>query len=330
MNDSDPGTLIVAAAPIGQPADASPRLASALASAAVVAAEDTRRVRRLAAALGVEVAGRVVSYYDSVERSRTAGLLAALRGGGDVLLVTDAGMPGVSDPGYRLVAAAAAAGVKVTVLPGPSAVTAALAVSGLPTDRFCFEGFPPRGAGERARRFAELAGEPRTMVFFESRRRVGATLSALAGAFGPDRPAVACRELTKTHEEIRRGTLGDLVEWAGSDPLGEITLVVAGAPAGVGARSGRARSRWRQADPADLAHAVEQAAAQVAAREAAGTPRRQAIADVARESGLPRREVYDAVVRGPQRAPAGVDRPIGPGAGTGPSDKHEGHTSARR
>ncbi len=302
MNDSDPGTLIVAAAPIGQPADASPRLASALARAAVIAAEDTRRVRRLAAALGVALAGRIVSYYDVVERSRVEGLLSALRGGDDVLLVTDAGMPGVSDPGYRLVAAAAAAGVAVTVLPGPSAVTAALAVSGLPTDRFCFEGFPPRGAGERARRFAELAAEPRTLVFFESRRRVKATLSELAAAFGQERPAVACRELTKTHEEIRRGTLGELAEWARGDPLGEITLVVAGAPAGAGTGAGRVRSGWRTASPAELAEAVAEAAAQVAAREAAGTPRKQAIADVARESGLPKREVYDAVVRGPGRS----------------------------
>jgi 16S rRNA (cytidine1402-2'-O)-methyltransferase len=303
MNDGDPGTLIVAAAPIGQPADASPRLASALAGAAVIAAEDTRRVRRLAAALGVAPAGRIVSYYDVVERSRVEGLLSALRGGDDVLLVTDAGMPGVSDPGYRLVAAAAAAGVAVTVLPGPSAVTAALAVSGLPTDRFCFEGFPPRGAGERARRFAELAAEPRTLVFFESRRRVKATLSELAAAFGPERPAVACRELTKTHEEIRRGTLGDLAEWARGNPLGEITLVVAGAPAGpgTGTGAGRVRSGWRTASPAERAEAVAEAAARVAAREAAGTPRKQAIADVARESGLPKREVYDTVVRGPGR-----------------------------
>ncbi|MGE5134282.1 MAG: 16S rRNA (cytidine(1402)-2'-O)-methyltransferase, partial [Gemmatimonadota bacterium] len=177
MKDSQNGTLVVAAAPIGQPGDVSPRLAAALAGAQVIAAEDTRRVRRLAAALGVQLTGRLVSYFDAVERSRVAGLLAALRGGEDVLLVTDAGMPGVSDPGYRLVAAAAAAGLPVSVLPGPSAVTAALAVSGLPSDRFCFEGFPPRGPGQRARRFAELAAEPRTLVFFESARRLAVTLA---------------------------------------------------------------------------------------------------------------------------------------------------------
>jgi 16S rRNA (cytidine1402-2'-O)-methyltransferase len=291
MKDSEPGTLIVAAAPIGQPGDAPPRLASALAGAGVIAAEDTRRVRRLAAALGVKPAGRVVSYYDGVEQSRVAGLLAALASGDDVLLVTDAGMPGVSDPGYRLVAAAAAAGLRVTVLPGPSAVTAALAVSGLPSDRFCFEGFPPRRRGERARRFAALAAEPRTMVLFEAGRRVGGTLAELAGAFGPGRGAVVCRELSKTHEEIRRGTLGELAEWAADGLLGEVTLVVAGSPARAGARP--AAGAPGEPGPA-LTPAA--AAAEVAAREAAGTPRKEAIAAVAAESGLRKREVYDAVV----------------------------------
>jgi 16S rRNA (cytidine1402-2'-O)-methyltransferase len=226
MKDSDPGTLIVAAAPLGQPADASPRLAGALASAEVIAAEDTRRVLRLARELGVKITGRLVSYYNAVDRDRVAELLSAMEAGTDVLLIADAGMPGVSDPGYRLVGAAAEAGITVTVLPGPSAVTAALAVCGLPTDRFCFEGFPPRGAGARERRFAELAAEPRTMVFFESRRRVAETLAELAAAFGPDRQAVACRELTKTHEEIARGTLTELAAWAKRGVLGEITLVV--------------------------------------------------------------------------------------------------------
>ncbi|MBO0789263.1 MAG: 16S rRNA (cytidine(1402)-2'-O)-methyltransferase, partial [Actinobacteria bacterium] len=265
MKHSDSGTLVLAAAPIGHPGDASGRLAAALGEARVIAAEDTRRLRRLAAALGVQPAGRVVSYYQAVEKAREPGLLAALREGQDVLLITDAGMPGVSDPGYRLVTAAAAAGIPVTVLPGPSAVTAALAVSGLPSDRFCFEGFLPRRAAERARRLAWLAAEPRTMVFFESPRRAAAALAALAEAFGPGRPAVACRELTKTHEEIRRGTLGELAEWAGAGVLGEITLVVAGAPAdgqrGAGARAGQART-------------PDEAAAEVAAREAAGSPRK--------------------------------------------------------
>jgi 16S rRNA (cytidine1402-2'-O)-methyltransferase len=277
MNDSDHGTLTVAAAPLGQAADASARLAAALAAAPLIAAEDTRRALRLAHALGVTPAGRLVSYYDAVERDRSPELLKALEAGTDVLLIVDAGVPGISDPGFRLVAAAAGAGICVTVLPGPSAVTAALAVSGLPSDRFCFEGFPPRAAGPRARRFAELAAEPRTMVFFESRRRLAVTLRELAGAFGGDRPAVACRELTKTHEEIARGTLASLAGWADRGVLGEITLVVAGAP-------GPARP------------SVAEAVAAVSAREAAGVPRKQAIAAVAAESGLRRREVYNAVV----------------------------------
>jgi 16S rRNA (cytidine1402-2'-O)-methyltransferase len=275
------GTLTLAAAPIGRPQDASPRLAAALGEAQIVAAEDTRRLRALASALGVRLTGSVVSYYDGVEAERVPGLLAELTAGRDVLLVTDAGMPGISDPGYRLVAAAAQAGIRVSVLPGPSAVTAALAVSGLPSDRFCFEGFPPRGKGDQARRFAELAAEPRTLVFFESRRRLAVTLAALAEAFGPGRPAVVCRELTKTHEEVRRGSLGELAAWAQTGPLGEITIVVAGAPP-------------RRADPEQ---AAPQAAAGVAARQRAGIPRKAAMAEVAREFGLRKRDVYDAVLR---------------------------------
>jgi 16S rRNA (cytidine1402-2'-O)-methyltransferase len=284
--DSSPGAgesgigaaLTLAAVPIGRPEDASPRLAAALGQAAVVAAEDTRRLRRLASALGVRPAGRIVSYYEAVEAARTPLLLAELESGHDVLLVTDAGMPGISDPGYRLVAAAAAAGVRVTVLPGPSAVTTALAVSGLPTDRFVFEGFPPRRPGERERRFAELAAEPRTVVFFESPRRLGVTLAGLADAFGAERRAVVCRELTKTHEEVIRGSLGDLAARAREGMLGEITIVVEGA--GRGARL----------------VAPEEAAEQVRAREQAGGSRKEAIAAVAREHGLPRRAVYNAVL----------------------------------
>jgi 16S rRNA (cytidine1402-2'-O)-methyltransferase len=204
----------------------------------VIAAEDTRRLRRLAAELDVPLTARVVSYYDAVETRRAAELVAELRAGRNVLVVTDAGMPAISDPGYRLVAAAAAAGIRVTAVPGPSAVVTALAVSGLPTDRFCFEGFPPRKPGERERRFAELAADTRTQVFFESPRRLAATLQELRRSHGDDRAAVVCRELTKVHEEIRRGTLAELADWA--DPAnpahppgsggvrGEITLVVAG------------------------------------------------------------------------------------------------------
>jgi 16S rRNA (cytidine1402-2'-O)-methyltransferase len=275
------GSLIVAAVPIGQPDDASGRLRAALRDSPVIAAEDTRRVRRLATALGIRLAGRLVSNYDDVESRRAPALLAELQAGRDVLLVTDAGMPGVSDPGYRLVAAAAAAGMRVTVLPGPSAVTTALIISGLPSDRFVFEGFPPRRAGDRARRFAELAAERRTLVFFESPRRLAGTLAELAAAFGPARRGAICRELTKTHEEVLRGPLAELAAAAQDGLLGEVTLVVEGAPPGPAGVS--------------LADAVQQ----VEARVAGGAARRDAIAAVAAETGVVRRELYNAVVRGP-------------------------------
>ncbi|HUA42458.1 MAG TPA: 16S rRNA (cytidine(1402)-2'-O)-methyltransferase [Streptosporangiaceae bacterium] len=279
VSDGTPqGTLTLAAAPIGQPADASGRLAAALESAGLIAAEDTRRARRLATALGVRLTARVVSYYDDVESRRVPDLLAELVSGQDILLITDAGMPGVSDPGYRLVAAAAQAGVRVTVLPGPSAVTAALAISGLPSDRFAFEGFPPRKAGERARRFAELAAESRTLVFFESPRRIGATLAGLAAALGPDRRAVVCRELTKTHEEVLRGSLGELAERLAEGVLGEVTLVVAGA------------SQPPEAVP------ESDAVAEVLARVRDGASRRDAVAAVAAELGLRKRDLYAAAV----------------------------------
>jgi 16S rRNA (cytidine1402-2'-O)-methyltransferase len=248
--DTGGGVLTLAAVPIGRADDASARLVAELARASLIAAEDTRRVRWLASSLNIELTARIVSYYDAVEARRTAELLGELQAGRDILLVTDAGTPGISDPGYRLVSAAAAAGLRVTALPGPSAVTTALAVSGLPTDRFSFEGFPPRGQGERARRFAELAGDRRTQVFFEAGRRLAATLAELAASHGEDRQGVVCRELTKIHEEIKRGTLAELAGWAArlsaADPRetgknnknkkkssgavrGEITLVVAGA-----------------------------------------------------------------------------------------------------
>jgi len=272
------GRVILAGAPLGQPGDASARLRDALASAPVIAAEDTRRLQRLCQDLGVTYTGRVVSFFEGNESARLPLLLDALRGGEDVLVVTDAGMPSVSDPGYRLVAAAVAEGIAVTALPGPSAVTTALAVSGLPVDRFCFEGFLPRKPGERRRALAALAGERRTLVFFEAPHRLAAALADLAEAFGPQRPAAVCRELTKTYEEIRRGTLAELAEWAGGEVRGEITLVVSGADEPVGT-----------AEPAELA-------AEVAEREAAGQARKEAIAEVARVRGVPKRAVFDAVV----------------------------------
>ena len=275
------GLLILAATPIGRAADASARLAEELAGADVVAAEDTRRLRRLCSDLGAHPRGQVVSYFESNEATKTPQLVEQLLAGRRVLLVTDAGMPSVSDPGYRLVAAAVEAGVRVTAVPGPSAVPTALAVSGLPVDRFCFEGFLPRKPGERARRLQALAGEERTMVFFEAPHRTQVALAAMADAFGGDRRAAVCRELTKTHEEVRRGALAELVAWAEDGVRGEVTLVVAGAPAGAGAPS-----------------TPEELRARVAELEEQGRSRKEAIAGTAKEAGVPKREVYDLIHRG--------------------------------
>jgi 16S rRNA (cytidine1402-2'-O)-methyltransferase len=218
----------------------------------------------------------VVSYFEGNEAVRTAQLLAELQDGATVVLVTDAGMPSVSDPGFRLVAAAVAAGVPVTAVPGPSAVLTALAVSGLPTDRFCFEGFLPRKPGERARRLAELAAEPRTMVFFEAPHRTAEALAAMAVAFGDDRAGAVCRELTKTYEEVRRDGLAALAGWAAEGVRGEVTLVVAGAAPVV----------------VDLGAAV----GQVQERVAAGEKLKPAVAAVAAETGLAKNALYDAAL----------------------------------
>ncbi|MCA1673502.1 MAG: 16S rRNA (cytidine(1402)-2'-O)-methyltransferase [Actinobacteria bacterium] len=272
---SDFGALVLAATPLGDSRDASPRLIAALAAADVVAAEDTRRLRALAAALGVQVSGRVVAHYDAVEAARIPALLMAIRAGRTVLLVTDAGMPAVSDPGFRLVAAAVAEGLPVTCLPGPSAVTTALAVSGLPCDRFCFEGFPPRRSGPRRRWLAALADETRTCVFFESPHRLAATLAEAAEVLGPDRSAAVCRELTKTHEEVRRGGLGELAGWAAGGVRGEITVVLAGATA---------------AGPPEVAGLV----GEVIERVMGGERLKDVVAAVASAHGVPKRELYQA------------------------------------
>ncbi|MEU5386674.1 16S rRNA (cytidine(1402)-2'-O)-methyltransferase [Kitasatospora cineracea] len=273
------GVLVLAGTPIGDVEDAPPRLRAELTGADVIAAEDTRRLRRLTQALGVAPAGRVVSYFEGNEVARTPELVAALQGGARVLLVTDAGMPSVSDPGYRLVDAAVAAGIKVTAVPGPSAVLTALALSALPVDRFTFEGFLPRKAGDRSRQLAQVASEPRTMVFFEAPHRIAETLEAMAAAFGADRPAAVCRELTKTYEEVKRGPLGELAAWAADGVRGEITVVVAGAPPAAPEEVG----------PAELAR-------RVAVREEAGERRKEAIAAVAADLGLRKSVVFDAVV----------------------------------
>ncbi|MCW2782318.1 MAG: rsmI [Marmoricola sp.] len=282
------GVLVLAATPIGRVEDAPPRLGAELVGADVIAAEDTRRFRRLTHDLGLEITGRVVSYFEGNEQARTPQLLDALLAGERVVLVTDAGMPSVSDPGYRLVAAAVERDIRVTAVPGPSAVLTALAVSGLPVDRFCFEGFLPRKAGERSRRLASLGDEQRTMVFFEAPHRTEAALVAMAAAFGGARPAAVCRELTKTHEEVRRGGLADLATWASDGIRGEVTIVVSGADADA-----------PTTEPATLA-------ALVAAAEQAGVPRKEAIVDVAKRSGVPKRVVYDAVHK-----PAGGAEPSG-------------------
>ncbi|GAC81114.1 16S rRNA (cytidine1402-2'-O)-methyltransferase [Gordonia malaquae] len=223
------GTLILAGTPMGQPGDASTRLREALATADVVAAEDTRRTKSLAASLNVEITGRIVSYYDQVEAARAPKLVEAVASGETVLLVTDAGMPSVSDPGYRLVVACADAGLPITCLPGPSAVTTALALSAMPSERFAFDGFAPRKSGARNDWLTSLVHEQRTVVFFESPHRLAQTLSDAADVLGADRRAAVCRELTKTYEEVKRGGLGDLAAWAADGVKGEITVVIAGA-----------------------------------------------------------------------------------------------------
>ncbi len=270
------GRLVLAATPLGDARDASPRLAAALATADVIAAEDTRKTRALAAALDAAPTGKVVSFYDAVETSRVGGLVAAVEQGQTVLLVTDAGMPSVSDPGFRLVAACVEKDLPVTCLPGPSAVTTALALSGLPCERFCFEGFAPRKDGERRRFFAALAEEPRTAVFFESPHRIAATLSVAAEVLGADRRAAVCRELTKTYEEVRRGGLGELAEWAADGVRGEITVVVEGAAP-------------RRREVGDLVDEVRRRADE-------GMRLKDAAAEVAAAHGVSKKALYDAAV----------------------------------
>ncbi|WP_410626458.1 16S rRNA (cytidine(1402)-2'-O)-methyltransferase [Amycolatopsis sp. cmx-8-4] len=270
------GRLVLAATPLGDVRDASPRLAEALAEADVVAAEDTRRFRSLASALDITPRGRVVSFYEDVETARLPRLLESLQAGETVVLVTDAGMPSVSDPGFRLVAACVEADIPVTCLPGPSAVTTALALSGLPCDRFCFEGFAPRKPGERTKWLTSLVSEPRTVVFFESPHRLASLLADAAAVLGADRRAAVCRELTKTYEEVKRGSLASLAAWAADGVRGEITVVLSGAEP-------------RSVSVADLV-------AEVADRVASGERLKSAAAEVAEATGVSKKELYDAVL----------------------------------
>ena len=273
-----PGALVLAATPLGDARDASPRLRELIASADVVAAEDTRRFRALAAALDVPVGASVVSHYDAVEADRMPGLLEAVRSGSTVLVVTDAGMPAISDPGYRLVAAAAADDLPVTCVPGPSAVTTALVLSGLPCERFCFEGFAPRKAGERRRWLESLGSEQRATVFFESPRRTADLLTEAVSVLGADRRAAVCRELTKRYEQVRRGTLAELAAWASEEPVrGEVTVVLAGA------------------GPSE-APSLESLIPAVRERTADGERLKDAVNAVAAATGVSKRDLYNATL----------------------------------
>lgn len=277
------GTLFLAATPIGNPADASGRLVEILQTADFVAAEDSRRAVRLLRDLGITAPGKIVSFYDAVEEAKSSELVAAVQAGQTVVVISDAGMPTVSDPGYRVVQHAIKAGLTVRVLPGPSAVLSALAISGLATDRFTFEGFLNRKSGVRVRQLTELQFEPRTMVFFEAPHRLAETINEMVQVFGADRQAVICRELTKTHEEIIRGSLDELASWCTGEILGEITLVVAGA------------QPIENSDPQQWITLTQE-------RIDLGVSVRDAVADVAAELNVPKREVYDAVINHRKKA----------------------------
>ena len=272
--------LILAAIPLGNPADASAHLGTEIERVRYIAAEDSRKFARLCQDLGVTHQAKVISFFEGNEGERLEGLLELLKSGEDLLVVTDAGMPGISDPGYRLSREAIALGIQVKVLPGPSAVTTALLLSGLPTDRFAFDGFPPRTQGARATWFAHRAKEERTLVLFEAPHRLLESLIDAAAAFGGDRQAAICREMTKRYEETIRGSLSELVAWAESNEiLGEISLVIGGFVP--------------DANTLDESAIIQL----VLAREAAGESRKEAIAEVAKAHNLAKREVFDAMVR---------------------------------
>ncbi|MBK0422600.1 16S rRNA (cytidine(1402)-2'-O)-methyltransferase [Leucobacter sp. CSA2] len=267
--------IILAATPIGNLGDASPRLRETFEAATVIAAEDTRRTAQLLRMLEIENRPELIALHDHNEHERAAALVERAASE-DVVLVSDAGMPTVSDPGFRVVQLAAERGVEVTAIPGPSAVVTALAVAGLPTDRFAFEGFPPRKQGERSRALGALATERRTLVFFEAPSRLAESLAAFVEAFGPERRAAVCRELTKLHEEVKRGTLAELAAWASEGVRGEIVVVVEGAP--------------------ELAASPESALAEVQQRVAQGDRLKDAAREVAAATGLSARELYAAAL----------------------------------
>ena len=285
MTDHSPrGLIMLAATPVGNAGDASARLVDALATSDVIAAEDTRRLRALLSRLDVDPQGQIVSFYEGNESARVPELIERAASGARVLVVTDAGMPSISDPGFRLVREAHESDVDITCLPGPSAALAALVLSGLPVARFAFEGFLPRKDGDRRRRLASLATEERTMVFFEAPHRLDASVRDMADAFGVDRRAAVCRELTKTYEEVKRDSLGELARWAEGEVRGEITIVVAGA------------SDDERRDASGLGD-DEAIAAAVRDRMDAGASRKEAAAEVADQAGLSKRYVYDVSLR---------------------------------
>jgi len=271
--------LILAATPLGNPGDASVRLKTAIESASIIAAEDSRRFHRLCADIETTFTARVLSFFEGNEEDRTRELLNELQSGATVLVLSDAGMPTISDPGFRLMRDAIALGIEVSVIPGPSAVTMAVALSGLPTDRFTFEGFPPRASGARIATFEKLRHEERTMVFFEAPHRLGDSLGDAVSVFGAERKGAICREMTKRYEETIRGSLAELSSWAdANEVLGEITLVIAGA------------------SEDSAATTAEEMVARVREFESAGMDRKGAIASVAQEFGIAKRLVYAAVV----------------------------------
>ena len=272
-------TLVLAATPLGNPLDASARLKKAIESAEIIAAEDSRRFHRLASDLEVTFTARIISFFEGNEKERTAEILTLLREGKEVLVVTDAGMPTISDPGFRLMRDAIAENLPIVVIPGPSAPMMAIALSGLPTDRFTFEGFLSRSAGARQSHLESLRFEERTMIFFEAPHRITECLTDALEIFGGDRRAAICREMTKRYEETIRGTLEQLATWSTSNEvLGEITIVIAGAATDSAALTA-----------ADMV-------ARVREFEAAGMDRKTAIATVADEFGIAKRLVYAAVV----------------------------------
>ncbi len=271
--------LILAAIPLGNPGDASENLKGAITTSKYIAAEDSRKFSRLCSDLGIVYNAKVISFFEGNEIERLAELISILESGNDLLVVTDAGMPGISDPGYRLARAAVEKKIQIKVLPGPSAVTTALLLSGLPSDRFCFEGFPPRTSGARQTSFTKLAQEERTMIFFEAPHRLLESLTDAKAIFGAARNGAICREMTKTYEEVIRGNLEELENWARSNEiLGEITLVLEGY------------------DPTSKSYSSQDLITLVLKEESAGISRKDAIAEVARATGTAKREVFDAMV----------------------------------